>query len=115
MNLAQHEEEGRLVLAISGKCTVEHAATLRDALLAAAGPGKALALDVSGVEDADLTFLQLLLATAQTLDKRGTCLTRLGTIPQVLAEAARVSGFDRTPRLSAFFATEGRPCPGQIA
>ena len=104
MKLAQREQDGRVVLAIAGKCTVEHATSLREALLAATGLGKPLALDVSGVEDADLTFLQLLLATAQTLDKRGAGLTRAGELPRPLADAARVSGFDHTPRLKAFFA-----------
>lgn len=103
MKLAQRDEDAQTVLTISGKCTVEHAVTLRDALLTAVGAGKSLALDVSAVEDADLTFLQLLLATAQTLDKRGAGLVRLGAIPPALAEAARVSGFDQTQRLRAFF------------
>jgi anti-anti-sigma regulatory factor len=115
MNLSQRDEDGRVVLAITGKCTVEHATTLREALLAAIGLGKALALDVSGVEDADLTFLQLLVATAQTLDKRGTCLLRQGPLPQSLTEAARVSGFDQTPRLLPFFSQEAQACPGQVA
>jgi anti-anti-sigma regulatory factor len=115
MHVVRSEEDGRTIVAISGKCTVEHAAALREELLAVAGQGKALALDVSAVEEADITFLQLLLATAQTLEKRGTCLLRAGTISQGVGEAARISGFDQTPRLKDFFADEGKPCPRQLA
>ena len=115
MNVAQREEDGQLVLVISGKCTVEHAASLREALLTATAQGAPLALDVSAVEDADLTFLQLLLATAQTLGKRGTGLTRQGALAPSVAEAARVSGFDRTPRLKDFFADTAPTGPEQAA
>lgn len=107
MKLAQREENGRLIVAISGKCTVEHATALREALLAATGPGKPVVLDISEVEDADITFLQLLLATTQTLEKRGASLSREGSISRAVGEAARISGFDQTPRLKTFFAELG--------
>jgi anti-anti-sigma regulatory factor len=107
MKLTQSEENGRILVTISGKCTVEHAAALREALLAATSPGKPVTLDLAEVEDADITLLQLLLATAQTLEKRGTGLSRQGALSPAVGEAARISGFDQTPRLKSFFAGAG--------
>ena len=108
MNVEQTEQDDRLLLTITGKCTVEHAVALRDALLAATQQPKGLALDLSEVEAADITLLQLLLATEQTMAKRGTHLERSGPLSEAVGYAARVSGFDQTPRLKTFFADEGR-------
>ena len=104
MELTRTEDGTRFVLGISGKCTVEHATALREGLLEAVGTGRPLALDISGVEDADITFLQLLLATAQTLDRNGRTLVRRGPMAAAAKQAAKVSGFDHTPLLSTFFA-----------
>ena len=87
---------------------MEHAAALREALLKAVAAGSVLALDVSGVEEADVTFLQLVLATALTLQREGKTLRRHGPVSEAAGQAARVSGFDRTPQLQTFFADEGR-------
>jgi len=108
MNVDQTEQDNRLLLTITGKCTVEHAAALRDALLPATETAKELALDLSGVEGVDITFLQLLLATEQTLAKRGAHLLRSGPLSPAVSEAARISGFDQTPRLKTFFSDEER-------
>ena len=115
MKLDQTEEANRLLLTIAGKCTVEHATDLRDALLAATKTDKELALDLSEVEDTDITLLQLLLATAQTLEKHGVRLVRSGPLSQAVIEAARVSGFDQTTRLKNFFADKELPPSPQVA
>lgn len=104
MELTRTENGTQLVLGISGKCTVEHAAALREGLLEAVGANRPLVLDISGVEEADITFLQLLLATAQTLDRTGRALARSGPVAAAARQAAKVSGFDHTPLLSTFFA-----------
>lgn len=106
MELHQKREGDRLTLAISGKCTVEHAAALRAALLEAVSAGPKLGLDVSGVEEADVTFLQLLLATALTMEREGASLRRSGALCEAVRQAAHVSGFDQTPPLQTFFADE---------
>lgn len=108
MELTQFKDGTTLVLGIAGKCSVEHAAALRDALLAALATSPDLALDVSAVEEADITFLQLLLATATTLEQNGGVLTRHGPMSQAALAAARVSGFTQTPKLMNFFSDEGR-------
>lgn len=104
MELTRSEDGKHLVLAIAGKCTVEHATALREALLEAVGEARPLALDISDVADADITFLQLLLATALTLDRDGRKLSRRGPVSEAARQAARVSGFDSTPVLATFFA-----------
>ena len=108
MELTRFEDAGKLVLAIAGKCTVEHAAALREGLLTAVAADPRLALDISGVEEADITFLQLVLSTAHTVARSGGTLTRHGPVSQAAISAARVSGFTQTPQLTTFFSDEGR-------
>jgi len=108
MKLTRYEDAGQLVLGIAGKCTVEHAAALREGLLEAVSTDPRLALDISGVEEVDITFLQLVLSTALTLERSGGRLTRHGPISQEAFAAARVSGFTQTPQLKTFFSDEGR-------
>lgn len=107
MELTRYDD-GHPVLGISGKCTVEHATSLRDALLEAVRSPQPPALDVSGVEEADVTFLQLLLSTALTLERSGKTLQRHGPVAPAVQSAARVSGFAQTPQLTTFFSDEGR-------
>ena len=106
MELTRLEQGGKPVYAVTGKCTVEHAAALRQALLEAVSANTVLSLDVSGVEEADITFLQLLLATALTLEQSGGSLRRHGPVSPAALAAARVSGFARTPKLANFFSDE---------
>ncbi|QAZ67319.1 STAS domain-containing protein [Solidesulfovibrio carbinolicus] len=106
MELTRLEQGGKPVYAVTGKCTVEHAAALRQALLEAVSANTVLSLDVSGVEEADITFLQLLLATALTLEQNGGSLRRHGPVSPAALAAARVSGFARTPKLANFFSDE---------
>ncbi|MHC1789714.1 STAS domain-containing protein [Solidesulfovibrio sp.] len=108
MEVTRFEDSGKSVLGISGKCTVEHAAALRDALLDATSSQSGLILDISGVEEADITFLQLMLATALSVERSGGRLTRHGPLSPAAAAAARVSGFTQTPKLKTFFSDEGR-------
>ncbi|WP_428568164.1 MAG: STAS domain-containing protein [Solidesulfovibrio sp. DCME] len=104
MEALQQKEGDRLTLAISGKCTVEHAGALRQALLHAVAAGGDLDLDVSGVDEVDVTFLQLVLATALSLSRERRLLGRRGALSEACLQAARVSGFDQTPQLKPFFA-----------
>ena len=106
MELTRFEQNGTKVLAVAGKCTVENAAALRQALLEAASDSPALTLDISGVEEADITFLQLLLAAAVTQEQNGGALGRHGPVSQAALSAARVAGFSRTPKLANFFSDE---------
>ena len=108
MELTRSEQGGKPVYAVAGKCTVEHAAALRQALLEAVSANPVLTLDVSGVEEADITFLQLVLSTAHTVARSGGTLTRHGPVSQAAISAARVSGFTQTPQLTTFFSDEGR-------
>jgi anti-anti-sigma regulatory factor len=108
MELTQNEDGNRLILGISGKCTVEHAAALHEGLLAAVKADKELVLDISDVQEADITFLQLLLSAALTLERTGKTLQRVGQPSEAAQNAARVSGFNQTPQLTTFFADEGR-------
>ena len=108
MEVTQAKDDNGVVLRIVGKCTVEHAVALRDALLEAVGGTQPVSLDISGVEEADVTFLQLMLSTAQTLERSGRKLLRHGPVAPAVQLAARVSGFAQSPKLITFFTDEGR-------
>ncbi len=108
MELVQRREDGQVVIGLSGKCTVEHARQLRDAMLAAADAPEGLALDLAEVTEVDITLLQLLLSAALTMEACGKTLTRVGELSPAVRDAARVSGFNQSPRLKTFFSDEGR-------
>ena len=77
--------EGTLVL--TGECTIEHAADLKNGFTEALEKFQQVDLDMTGVERADLTFLQLVLAA-----EAGRTLTAKAGTPPVVAELAAQAG-----------------------
>lgn len=82
--------EGTLVL--TGECTIEHAADLKNGFTEALEKFQQVDLDMTGVERADLTFLQLVLAAEAELAKSGRTLTAKAGTPPVVAELAAQAG-----------------------
>lgn len=84
------------VLRIEGEATIERAAALREAVLnaleAAAEAGEGLALDLGGVEAADLTFVQVLVAAQRQAHTRGVALGGHGAASPALQECLRRGG-----------------------
>jgi anti-anti-sigma regulatory factor len=79
---------------ITGQATVEHMARLREQLLPLLRRGRTLLLDLSSVEKADVTFLQLLLSlsnSAHSLDMQIAVME--DGISPALTEIAMKAGF----------------------
>ncbi|MGE4296554.1 MAG: STAS domain-containing protein [Desulfovibrionaceae bacterium] len=85
-------EEG--VLRIDGAATLDGCEKIKAALLAALGRCRTLTLDVSGVTQADLSFLQLLCAADKSAKARGGSLAHLHAPSAAVVEAVRTTGFD---------------------
>lgn len=94
MGMCELRQEGdRGVLALSGDFTVAEAAGLKESLAHALAACQDVAVDLSGVERIDLTFLQLLRAAHVTQVQRGKVLDCLGGMPRAVADAADRAGF----------------------
>lgn len=103
LNFRTDESGGSAVLAVAGDCRVDSAAALREALSQALLSYDTVALDVAGVTDLDISFLQLLLSAAKTAKAKNKSLTWEGELPQTLKDAARVCGFNSLPELKLLF------------
>lgn len=87
------QENGKGVLVLSGDFTVAEAAALKESLAQALAACQDLAVDLSGVERVDLTFLQLLRAAHLSLAQQGKALECAGAVPPPVVDAAEEAGF----------------------
>ncbi|MDD4951637.1 MAG: STAS domain-containing protein [Desulfovibrionaceae bacterium] len=93
MHSIKHIDEGdKGVLVLAGSFGVEQAAALKEALLELASGHRETAVDLSGVQEADLTLLQLLCATQKTLSQTGRSLACASEVPAILLDIARRAG-----------------------
>lgn len=69
------------VLALSGSHDLSTAVAVRSQILAAAGDGGSLRLDLSAVEAADISLVQIVLSLGKTLRSRGDALTVAASEP----------------------------------
>lgn len=67
-------EHKGVVMECSGALTIGRVEALRDSLLAALGQGGDLEIDCSAATEADVSFIQLLLAARASAVRRGTAL-----------------------------------------
>lgn len=88
------ELEGGSVLVLSGPFTVEHASDLLEILRGALDRHDNLTIDCTAVDQADLTFIQLLRSAARTCDGRGGAMTCRGGIPEAVQKAASRLGLN---------------------
>ncbi|MCK9240085.1 STAS domain-containing protein [Desulfocurvus sp.] len=79
-------------LAFAGQCTIEHAEAMKKALTEALERFEELDLDMSAVEGADLSFLQLVVAAQVEMGKRGRSLSASRGTPPVVADLADQAG-----------------------
>ncbi len=80
------------VLALDGECTIEHAEELKKGFSEALERFRQVDLDLTGVERADLTLLQLVLAAEAELARDGRTLTAELGVPPVVADLAAEAG-----------------------
>ncbi len=81
------------VLALNGAQTVREAAQTRDQILAALADPADLALDCAGVIEADLSFIQIILAAHRSAGLHGKQLALAAPPPAALQHALERAGF----------------------
>ena len=69
------QDRDTITVQLTGPLTVPTAAAVRDQLLAALDGSPAVTVDLSGVTEIDVTFLQILVAAQRTAQARGTDLS----------------------------------------
>ena len=74
---------------LTGDALLGRAEAFHARLAALLAPGGDVALDLSGITAADLSFVQLLVSAAVTADRAGQALTLSATSPQLRATLAR--------------------------
>jgi len=82
--------QGTLVL--SGECTIAQAGDMKNAFMKALETYEELDLDMSGIKQADLTLLQLVMATHAELAKKGKSLSATAGTPPIVASLAEEAG-----------------------
>ena len=85
------DERGRLVLA--GELTLEHIRQLHEELRSSMENVRELDMDISGVVETDLSFLQLLCSAHRTAVKTGKTLNLINDIPEVVRQAMEDNGY----------------------
>ena len=87
--------EERAGLMVSGEVTIQNALAFRDALKEWIEKSDTLDLNLGGVDDADLTCLQLLCSAHRSMMNMKKTLTVMGELPEAIGKAAREAGFVR--------------------
>ncbi|TVM16884.1 hypothetical protein DPQ33_10750 [Oceanidesulfovibrio indonesiensis] len=96
--LAPNVSGSDAAVALTGRLTIERAAEIKEMFAQALDAGDDVTVDLSRVEDADVTFLQVLWAAYKSAGQRGVRISLSGEIPEGLKEAAARAGLaDLTP------------------
>ncbi len=84
-------------LTLGGRLTVERAAEIKALLLSALEDSPSLRLHLEGVEEIDLSFLQLLMAARRSSEARGGSVLLAGPSDQPYRQAVDRAGLRRHP------------------
>ena len=84
---------GTREITFGGALNIREAPRLHAEILAAMASGEALVIDVSGVTEADVSFVQLLLAARRSADAQGKPLTLKGPVLEAVRAVLRRGGF----------------------
>lgn len=85
-----------LVVTFEGNQTIEKAESVKETLLKTLKTRKKeILLNLSKIEKVDHSFLQLLHAAAVEAESKKKVLSLTGSVPEVLIEAVKLSGFDK--------------------
>lgn len=84
-----------VVVRISGDATLVHAEQMREALLAALGEANVVTVDVSAVEEADLSFFQILCSCHRSGIGTEKRIILAGSDTEAVVVGARNAGFIR--------------------
>jgi ABC-type transporter Mla MlaB component len=89
------EGENSATLTVSGDLTIHNASGFRDVLREWTEKSDTLYLDLGGVEDADLTCLQLVCSAHRFMMNKSKHLNMAGELPDSIIKVARAAGFAR--------------------
>lgn len=92
LSVKQEKLNGVSKLSISGEATIENAKTLREELLPHISE-QDLELDVSGITNADLSFLQIMAAMYKSRKGKNHIILSGGNIPEPLTKTVNDAGF----------------------
>lgn len=97
LSIEEHRDaSGALCLTLAGDAAIQHAAELHRALVAALQRERTVRLDITRVEQLDLSCLQLLCAAHHSALSAKKCLSFDQQIPERFSELLRSSGFGRS-------------------
>lgn len=83
------------IVRLRGNLTVEHAQELKHVLLDALQDSERIVIELEGITDVDLSFLQLLCSAHRTSMKLGRELTLFGDRSEIFKMAVSDAGFPR--------------------
>ena len=95
MPVTMERHETRSLIRLEGDLTVTSAAELKSFLLEGLAIGKDLQLDLAGVEEIDITVMQLLWAAGRDAGRTGAGI--MIHVSEAAGMAAREAGFERFP------------------
>jgi anti-anti-sigma regulatory factor len=90
---AKQTPEKRNAVEVHGKCTIEKAGRIRTLLMERLAEPGGLILNLSGVSEVDLSFLQLLCAAHKSASNSGKAFGLEGALSEPLILKAREAGF----------------------
>lgn len=80
-------------LSLSGVGSIRNIVQYQDVLREGLSAGADLALDLGGIEDADLAFIQLIFAARRSAQERGLALTLSHPAPEPILQTLERGGF----------------------
>lgn len=96
MNAETFESAGAHVMKLEGIWTIERACELRQLLLECLNEEQEVIVDVGGVVEVDLSFLQLLCSAHRTFSRHHKQLSLDDDKPEALKEFVKNAGYVRT-------------------
>ena len=91
-NIAELKRDLKSVT-LAGDLTVENASEIRDALIEAIHKEDGISLDISGVTDLDVSFLQIICSLHRTVFKTGKTINIQGEMPRSIRHAISDYGY----------------------
>lgn len=95
---------------LGGSYSIDRAAEVFAALSSALAGGRSVEIDVSGVEELDLSSLQAIYAASRSARSKGGTLSFVGTVPEKACARLAAAGFSAPGPLSG--AEFGKGLPG---
>jgi anti-anti-sigma regulatory factor len=93
--MTEQQNKEQAIVELSGNLTLSHANEIRDKLINAIDGSASIAVRFGGVQDVDLSCLQLMCSAHRSALKKHKQIAVEGPVPMALKEAATAAGFMR--------------------